>query len=78
MHDNRKVVLKEISKAAKLEQRVSFSFNRLSKNLELTKDDLDFILNSLERDHYITQYVIGEDDDFIIVLHQKGLDALLD
>ena len=55
-----------------------FSFNSLSKTMNLSKNELDTLLIELERNRFITQYVKKGVDGFTVVLNQKGLDAVQD
>ena len=55
-----------------------FSFNSLTKTLNLSKEDLDTLLVELNKNRFISQYVKKGVDGFTIVLNQKGLDAVQD
>ena len=55
-----------------------FSFNSLTKTLNLSKEDLDILLVDLNRNRFITQYAKKGVDGFTLVLNQKGLDAVQD
>jgi hypothetical protein len=57
---------------------VRFSFNSLTKTLNLSKGDIDGLLVDLNKNRFISQYVKKGVDGFTIVLNQKGLDAVQD
>jgi DNA-binding IclR family transcriptional regulator len=55
-----------------------FSFNALSKHLDLSKEELDGFLTELNKARFISQYAKKGVDSFTVVLNQKGLDAVQD
>lgn len=55
-----------------------FSFNTLSKSLNLSKDELDSLLIDLDKNRFITHYAQKGVDSFTVVINQKGLDAVQD
>lgn len=55
-----------------------FSFNAISKNLQLTKDKLETFLIELNKDKFIAQYAKKGVDSFVVEIKQKGLDAITD
>ena len=71
-------ILRAISSDAKVGKPATFSFNALAKTTDLSKEQLDIFLIELERDRFITEYIVEGKDSFKITLHQKGLDAVQD
>jgi CTP-dependent riboflavin kinase len=71
-------ILRAISNKAKAGKPATFSFNALAKTTDLSREQLDILLIELERDRFITEYVVEGSDSFKIILHQKGLDAVQD
>jgi hypothetical protein len=55
-----------------------FSFNTISKKLQLTKDELENLLIELNKDKFVAQYAKKGVDSFTVELKQKGLDAIED
>jgi DNA-binding IclR family transcriptional regulator len=55
-----------------------FSFNTLSKNLQLPKDKLEILLMELNKDRFVAQYTKKGVDSFTVEVKQKGLDAIQD
>jgi len=55
-----------------------FSFNTISKNLQLTKDKLGNLLTELNKDRFVAQYAKKGVDSFTVEIKQKGLDAIQD
>ena len=79
MSDQNKLeILRVISKTATLGNPERFSFNSLTKTLNLSKEDLDTLLTELKRNRFITEYKQKGVDGFIVTLAQKGLDAVED
>ena len=75
---NKLAILATISGNATPGKPSRFSFNALTKTLNLSKNDLDILLVELARERFITQYVKKGVDGFTVVLNQKGLDAVQD
>ena len=75
---NKLAILRVISRDATPGKASRFSFNSLTKTLDLSKDALDALLIELNRERFITQYVKKGVDGFTVVLNQKGLDAVQD
>jgi hypothetical protein len=79
MSDQNKLsILKVISSHTTPGKPARFSFNSLTKTMNLSKEDLDTLLVELNRNRFITQYVKKGVDGFTVILNQKGLDAVLD
>ena len=79
MSDQSKIeILKAISEDAVPGKADRFSFNAVSKNLGLRKDQLDEFLTELNKDKYIAQYSKKGVDSFTVEIKQKGLDAIED
>ena len=55
-----------------------FSFNSLTKTLNLSKEDIDTLLVELNKGRFISQYVKKGVDGFTVIVNQKGLDAVQD
>ena len=55
-----------------------FSFNTISKNLQLTKEKLENFLTELNKDRFVTQFAKKGVDSFTVEIKQKGLDAIRD
>jgi DNA-binding IclR family transcriptional regulator len=55
-----------------------FSFNTISKNLQLPKDQLETLLTELNKDRFVAQYAKKGVDSFTVEIKQKGLDAIQD
>jgi hypothetical protein len=73
MIDNNKVaVLQELCRNGAAECTMRISFAALRDNLKLTKNKLDAILSELENERYLTQYVVQNNDSFMIKLHHKA------
>ena len=75
---NKLAILTTICNNSTLGKPVRFSFNSLSKTLNLSKEDLDTLLVELNKNRFISQYVKKGVDGFTIVINQKGLDAVQD
>ena len=75
---NKMAILKALSSNATLDKPTRFTFNSLTKSLNLSKDDLDTLLTELARNRFITQYVQKGVDGFSVILNQKGIDAIQD
>lgn len=75
---NKLAVLNSISSNATPGTPTRLSFNVIAKNLNLTKEELNTILTELNRDRFISQYAKKGVDGFMVVLNQKGLDAVQD
>lgn len=71
-------ILRAISKDAEVGKSTVISFNALARATNLTKDQLDKLLGELERDRFITEFIVESSDSYRIILHHKGLDALQD
>ena len=79
MSDQHKLsILKAISTSVTPAKPERFSFNSLTKSLNLSKDELDTLLLELYKSRFITQYVKKGVDSFTAVVNQKGLDAVQD
>lgn len=79
MSDQHKLeILRVISASATPAKPERFSFNSLTKSLNLSKDQLDMLLLDLYKSRFITQYVKKGVDGFTVVINQKGLDAVQD
>lgn len=79
MSDQHKLaILVFISSDATPGTPVRLSFNALSKNLNLSKEELDGFLAELNKERFISQYAKKGVDGFTVVLNQKGLDAAQD
>jgi len=76
--ENKLAILTTIYSNPTLGKPARFSFNSLTKTLNLSKEDLDTLLVELNRNRFISQYVKKGVDGFTIVLNQKGLDAVED
>ena len=76
--ENKLAILTTIYHNPTLGKPARFSFNSLTKTLNLSKEDLDILLVELNRNRFISQYVKKGVDGFTIVLNQKGLDAVED
>ena len=75
---NKLAILTAICDNPTLGKPARFSFNSLTKTLNLSKEDLDTLLVELNKNRFISQYVKKGVDGFTIVLNQKGLDAVQD
>ena len=53
-----------------------FSFSALAKSTNLSKEELDKALRELEADRFITEFVLESDDDFLLILHPRAVQAL--
>ncbi len=79
MSDQHKLeILRFISSDGSIGNPSRFSFNSLSKKLNLSKADLDTLLMDLQKNKFISQYAKKGVDSFTLVLNQKGLDAVED
>ena len=75
---NKLAILSAISSDLTPGKPARFSFNSLTKTLNLSKEELDTLLVELNKNRFISQYVKKGVDGFTIVLNQKGLDAVQD
>ena len=75
---NKLEILKAISVDAIVDKPARFSFNGLSKTVNLSKVEIDGLLAELARNRFISQYAKKGVDSFTVVLNQKGLDAVED
>ena len=76
--ENKLAILSAISSNLTPGIPARFSFNSLTKTLNLSKQDIDSLLVELNRNRFISQYVKKGVDGFTLVLNQKGLDAVQD
>jgi len=76
--ENKLAILTTIYNNPTLGKPARFSFNSLTKTLNLSKEDIDTLLVELNRNRFISQYVKKGVDGFTLVLNQKGLDAVQD
>jgi hypothetical protein len=67
-------VLKAIASQAVVNIPTNFSFLALAKVSNLSREQLDQVLIELERERYITEFVLGGNDNFKITLHERGFD----
>jgi DNA-binding Lrp family transcriptional regulator len=75
---NKLAILRALSSNATLGKPARFTFNSLTKSLNLSKEDLDTLLVELERNRFITHYNQKGVDGFTVILNQKALDAAQD
>jgi len=75
---NKLAILSAISSDSIPGKPVRFSFNSLTKTLNLSKEEVDILLVELNKNRFISQYVKKGVDSFTLVLNQKGLDAVED
>lgn len=79
MSDQNKLeILKVISSNASAGESKRFTFSSLTKNLSLSKEELDTLLTELNKSRFITQYAKKGVDGFTVILNQKGLDVVED
>jgi hypothetical protein len=71
-------ILRVIAEDATPGKLLRFSFNTLSKSLQLTKDELDAYLTELNKGRFIAQYAKKGVDGFTVEIKQSGLDAIQD
>jgi hypothetical protein len=76
--ENKLAILSAISSDSTPGIPARFSFNSLTKRLNLSKQDIDTLLVELNKNRFITQYAKKGVDGFTVVLNQKGLDAVMD
>ena len=74
---NKLAILSAISSDLYLVNLPGLVLIHYTKTLNLSKEDLD-ILVELNKNRFISQYVKKGVDGFTIVLNQKGLDAVQD
>ena len=75
---NKLAILNFLSTNAVPATPTRISFNSISKTLALPKEELDNLLIQLNRERFISQYVKKGVDSFMVVLNQKGIDAVED
>jgi len=75
---NKMAILSAISSDHTPGKPARFSFNSLTKTLNLPKEDIDTLLLELNKNRFVSQYVKKGVDSFTVVLNQKGLDAVED
>ena len=75
---NKLAILSAISNDSTPGKPARYSFNSLTKTLNLSKEEIDTLLVELNKNRFISQYVKKGVDGFTIVLNQKGLDAVQD
>ncbi|MBK8300381.1 MAG: hypothetical protein IPK90_08015 [Chitinophagaceae bacterium] len=79
MSDQHKIeILKVLSEDAMAGQAVRYSFNTLSKNIGLTKNEIDSCLAELSKARFVAQYAKKGVDSFTVEIKPAGLDAVLD
>lgn len=79
MSDQHKIeILKILSEDAVDGKAVRYSFNTLSKNIGLTKDEIDVYLTELLKARFVAQYAKKGVDSFTVEIKHAGLDAVLD
>jgi hypothetical protein len=76
--ENKLAILSAISSDSTLGLPARYSFNSLTKTLNLSKQDIDTLLVELNKNRFISQYAKKGVDGFTVVLNQKGLDAVMD
>jgi DNA-binding IclR family transcriptional regulator len=79
MSDQHKIeILRILSEDAVTGQAVRYSFNTLSKNIGLTKNEIDGCLTELSKARFVAQYAKKGVDSFTVEIKPAGLDAVLD
>jgi DNA-binding IclR family transcriptional regulator len=79
MSDQHKIeILRILSEDAVAGKAVRYSFNALSKNSGLTKDEIDVFLTELSKARFVAQYAKKGVDSFTIEIKPSGLDAVMD
>jgi RIO-like serine/threonine protein kinase len=78
LDQNKLAILRVISTSTTSAKPERFSFNSLTKSLNLSKDELDILLLDLYKSRLITQYVKKGVDGFTVAISQNGLDAVQD
>ncbi|HMG67269.1 MAG TPA: hypothetical protein VK588_06265 [Chitinophagaceae bacterium] len=79
MSDNHKLeILRLIGEDPTPGKIQRFSFNTMSKHLQLTKDKLETLLIELNKEKFVAQYAKKGVDSFTVEIKQKGLDAITD
>lgn len=68
-------VLKAIASQSVVNIPANFSFLALAKASNLSREQLDQVLIELERERYITEFVLGGNDNFKVTLRQSGFDV---
>lgn len=71
-------ILRVICQNAVLGKVERFSFNTLSKNLQINKDEIGTFLSELNKERFVAQYTKKGVDSFTSEIKQKGLDAVED
>ena len=79
MSDQHKIeILRILREDAVDGKAVRYSFNALSKNIGLTKDEIDVYLTELLKARFVAQYAKKGVDSFTVEIKPAGLDAVLD
>jgi septum formation topological specificity factor MinE len=61
MSDQHKLeILRVISKNAEIDKPAIFNFNALAQTTDISREQLDILLIELERDRFITEYVMAQ------------------
>lgn len=68
MNDKELLVLNTLRTRYLPGTRNVISFSSLAFETQLGREELDHALEHLEREHYITQYVLESSDSFIVVV----------
>ncbi len=79
MSDQHKIaILKVLSEDAVDGKAVRYSFNTLSKNIGLSKNEIYVYLTELSKARFVAQYAKKGVDSFTVEIKPAGLDAVLD
>lgn len=72
MNKNQQLLLNEIIAGTQPEQIIVKSFNELSQKTNMTKSEVDDLLEEFEKERYITQFVVEGIDAFKVRIHAKA------
>ncbi len=74
--DHKLEILKAISQHARVDEPTIFSFDWLSKETNLSREQLDSLMTELKKERSIAEFILEGNDNYSVILHQKGLDLL--
>ncbi len=74
--DHKLEILKAISQHARVDEPTIFSFDWLSKETNLSREQLDSLMTELKKERSITDFILQGNDNYSVILHQNGLDLL--
>lgn len=71
--NNKELVLRILIDNIPVNKSRDISFNQFSRETRIEKGELDKLFKELDSEHYITQYVMENNDNFRVNMNEKAL-----